>query len=82
MCLVNTKSSLDLLKMAHLYQLKDLQGDCEEYLQRNVTKENAVETWMAAGVSGSKKLGYKALKTIARVNIRSRFLHLCLSTKN
>ena len=54
--------------MAHIYQLKDLQDDCEEYLQRNVTKENAVEAW-TAGVSGSQKLRDKALKTIARVNL-------------
>ena len=56
--------------MAHLYQLKDLHDNCEEYLLRSVTKENAVETWKAAGVSGSKKLRHKALRTIARVNIQ------------
>ena len=61
--------------MAHLYQMKDLQDDCEEYLQRNVTKENAVEAWTAAGVSGSQKLRDKALKTIARVII---YVNFCL----
>ena len=69
------KFSPDLLKMAHLYQMKDLQDDCEEYLQRNVTKENAVEAWTAAGVSGSQKLRDKALKTIARVII---YVNFCL----
>jgi len=60
------KFSPALLKMAHLYQLKDLQEDCEEYLERNITKENAVEAWTAAGVSGSQKLKDKALMTIAK----------------
>ena len=55
--------------MAHIYRLKDLQGDCEEYLQRTVTRENAVKAWRAAVVSGSQKLRDMALKTIARVNI-------------
>ena len=58
-----------LLKMAHLYQLKDLQGECEEYLARNITKENAVEAWTAARVSGSQKLRDMALMTIAKANI-------------
>ena len=57
--------------MAHLYNLKDLQVDCEEFLQRTVTKENAVEAWMAADVSGSQKLRDKALRTIARVNLHA-----------
>ena len=59
--------------MAHLYQLRDLVADCEEYLQRTVTKENAVEAWRAAVVSGSQKLRDMALKTIARVNIHEIF---------
>merc|ERR1719423_484487 len=60
------KFSPALLKMAHLYQLTDLQEDCEEYLARNITKENAVEAWTAGGVSGSQKLRDKALMTIAK----------------
>jgi len=60
------KFSPALLKMAHLYQLKDLQGECEEYLARNITKENAVEAWMAGGISGSQKLRDKALMAIAK----------------
>ena len=65
----NTQFLPALLKMAHLYQLRDLLADCEEYLQRTVTKENAVEAWEAAGVSGCQKLRDKALGAIARVNI-------------
>ena len=65
--------------MAHLYQLKDLQEDCEEYLERNITKENAVEAWTAAGVSGSQKLKDKALMTIAKANIHFVFTCITLS---
>ena len=59
--------------MAHMYQLTDLQEDCEEYLARNITKENAVEAWTAGGVSGSQKLRDKALMTIAKANILLTF---------
>ena len=60
------KFSPDLLKMANQYQMLDLQSDCEDYLHQTVSKENAVETWKAAGISGSEKLRGKALTTIAR----------------
>ena len=69
MQLDNTQFSTALLKMAHLYQQKDLLADCEEYLKRNLTKENALEAWVAAGDLGSQKLRDKALGAIARVNI-------------
>ena len=69
----NTQFLPALLKMAHRYQLRDLVADCEEYLQRTVTKENAVEAWEAAGVSGCQKLRDKALGAIARVNIYQNF---------
>ena len=59
--------------MAHMYQLTDLQEDCEEYLARNITKENAVEAWTAGWVSGSQKLRDKALMTIAKANILLTF---------
>jgi len=60
------KFSLELLKMSHLYQMSDLQSDCEDYLQQTVSKENAVEALIAAGKSGSQKLREKALTTITR----------------
>ena len=64
--------------MAHLYQLKDLQEDCEEYLARNITIENAVEAWTAGGVSGSQKLKDKALMIIANANIHFVFSYITL----
>ena len=59
--------------MAHMYQLTDLQEDCEEYLARNITKENAVEAWTAGWVSGSQKLRDKALMNIAKASILLTF---------
>ena len=50
------KFTPELLKMAHIYQMSDLQSDCADYLVLTVSKENAVEAWKAAGVSGSQKL--------------------------
>jgi len=60
------KFTPELLKMSHLYQMLDLQSDCEDYLQQTVSKENALEAWKAAGTSGSQKLREKALTTMAR----------------
>ena len=58
--------------MAHLYQLWDLFSNCDKYLQKNITKENAVEAWKAATelLGGPKysKLENQALNTIFRVN--------------
>ena len=50
------KFTPELLKMAHLYQMLDLQSDCADYLEQTVSKDNAVEAWKAAGTSGSQKL--------------------------
>ena len=82
MCLKNTKFSIDLLRMAHLYQLADLFANCKKYLEENLTKENAVEVWKAAfellggpvhdtveNQWNYKKLEHQALDTIARVNL-------------
>ena len=60
------KFTPELLKMSHQYQMSDLESDCEDYLQRTVSKENAVEAWKAAGTSGSQKLREKALTTMAK----------------
>ena len=62
--------------MAHLYQLKDLQENCEEHLVRNITKENAMEAWTV----GSQKLRDKALMTIAKANIHLIFFLECFPT--
>ena len=39
----------ELLKMADFYQVQDLQDDCILHLKRNITEENAVAAWRAAG---------------------------------
>ena len=59
--------------MAHLYQLGDLFSNCDKYLEKNITKENAVEAWKAAselhGGPNYSKLENQALNTIFRVNL-------------
>ena len=60
------KFSTDLLRMAHLYQVKDLITNCEGYLQKNISKENAVEAWKAGLELGCQELDHQALKFIAR----------------
>jgi len=57
------KFTPELLKMAHIYQMSDLQSD---YLEQTISKENAAEAWKAAGISGSQKLREKALTIMAR----------------
>ena len=55
------KFTPELLKMAHIYQMSDLQSDCADYLEQTVSKENAVEAWKAAGKLGSQKLRQERL---------------------
>ena len=65
--------------MAHLYQMAedgtpgDLFENCLKYLEKNITKENAVEAWKAAiellGGPQYTKLAHQALDTIFRVNL-------------
>ena len=54
------KYTPDLLTMAHMYQIEDLQTDCIEHLQCNMNKENAVGSWIA-----SEKYDCVKLKTAA-----------------
>jgi len=54
--------TLPLLRMANMYQLQELQGDCIEYIQKHITRENAVEAWNLADICGSLKLRESALK--------------------
>ena len=61
------------MKMAHLYQMSDLQSDCEDYLQQTVCKDNAVEVWKVAGITGCQKLRERALTVIAKVSCHSFF---------
>ena len=56
----------DLLLMAHLYQVDDLQIDCIEHLSKSLTKENVVESWTKASTIDCNKLKKAALDFLAR----------------
>jgi len=58
--------TLPLLKMANMYQLQDLQDDCIKYIQKHITRENAVEAWNVADICGFQKLRESALKFIVQ----------------
>merc|ERR1712029_29847 len=42
------KLTLELFKMAHLYNVKDLLADCTDYLKKTITEANAMEIWREA----------------------------------
>jgi len=42
------KFTLDLYKMAHMYDTKDLLADCTEHLKATLTDENVMEVWKEA----------------------------------
>jgi len=58
--------TLPLLKMANMYQLQELQDDCIKYIQKHITRENAVEVWNVADICGFQKLKESALKFIVQ----------------
>ena len=58
--------TVNLLLMAHCYQVDDLQTDCIEHLSKNLNKENVVETWIAANTIDCDKLKKAALDFLAK----------------
>jgi len=55
------KLSIDLLEMAHMYEVKDLEMDCVEYLKKNICDNNVMEVWMGAESLELKGLVSEAL---------------------
>merc|ERR1712029_426293 len=47
-CFDREKLTMDLLRMADMYQVKDLKADCTEYLKRNITDQNVIDVWLGA----------------------------------
>jgi len=43
------KFTMDLLRMADMYHVEDLKSDCAEYLRRNITDENVINSYQAPG---------------------------------
>ena len=58
------KISPQLLEMAQMYQVEDLQNDCCDYLMKNINHDNVVDVWMAARRIESSALKEAALKHI------------------
>jgi len=60
------KISLELLEMAHMYQIEDLQNDCRDYLMKNINHDNVIDVWMMARKIKSSALKEAALQHICR----------------
>jgi len=59
------KLTLELLSLAHFYQIQDLQIDCAEHLKSIISDENVIELWMAAERYDIKSLSKEAVKHLA-----------------
>jgi len=55
------KLTLDLLRMAHMYQVEDLKLDCYEHLEKTVCDDNAVELLKVAHTFENKRLSSVAI---------------------
>jgi len=42
------KLNLELLSMAHMYQVKDLEMDCAQHLKETISDDNVMDIWMEA----------------------------------
>jgi len=63
------KLTLDLMKMAHMYQVEDLVEDCAEHLKSTLCDHNVMERWLLAEKSQVKKLSKGAVVfLLARTN--------------
>ena len=58
------KITPQLLTMAQMYQVEDLQNDCCDYLMKNINHDNVVDVWMTA-----RKIQSPALKKAALMHI-------------
>jgi len=48
--------TVDLMGMAHFYEVKDLMDDCAEYLKENIGDDNVMDVWMEAEKCGNETL--------------------------
>ena len=51
--------TLEVLKMAHMYEVKHLQDKCVEHMKKNIKDANVVEIW-----TGAEKMGNAELKKV------------------
>jgi len=61
------KLTVELLKMADMYQVEDLKKDCTEYLKKNLHDDNVMEVWM-----GSQNLDNKSLSSAVTRHLADR----------
>jgi len=54
--------TLDLLSIGHMYEVKDLEMDCANYLKENISDNNVMEVWMEAERCKNRILCEKAVK--------------------
>ena len=69
------KFTPELLNMAHLYDLKDLQEDCIQYLKQNISGENAVGAWFSSKRCGNQSLKESALEYLVDAKINEIKVH-------
>jgi len=64
--------TIDLLKMADMYQVEDLKMDCTEYLKEHISDENVMSIWMEAHTLDNKTLAWSAINhLVGRPNERT-----------
>jgi len=59
------KLTLELLSLAHFYQIQDLQSDCVEHLKSIISDKNVIEIWIASERFDIKSLSKEAMKHLA-----------------
>merc|ERR1712029_468464 len=59
------KLTIDLLEIAHMYQVEDLKRDCSEYLLKNISDDNVMEVWLGAHTLENESLASTAIKHLA-----------------
>jgi len=56
------KFTIDLLRMADMFQVKDLKADCSQYLKKNITDENVIDIWLGAETLEDESLSSTAIE--------------------
>ena len=55
------KLTLELLSMAHMYQVKDLEMDCAQHLKETISDDNVMDIWMEAEKCKNEDLCARAI---------------------
>jgi len=60
------KLTPELMRMCHMYRVKNLEGKCVQHLKNNIEDTNAVDIWAVAEKVGNEELKTEALKHIGK----------------